>query len=190
MAPVRISVQRDPAGMANPKINKRRLPTDPVTQHRLRFHTWHLPNKRLLCACMRPSCTLREPFVSAHSAELPHPSDSHRAPLPDGRLGDRTRNYGHCLSSRRGAQLIRPQPFLCLYQVGFQAFKGQVRPQTGEGADWVVPTLPEIACVIAVELLFLWFSFPQEIIFPLTLKTVDLYAVGHFLLLFVQNPAQ
>lgn len=84
MASVRISVQQDPAGMANPKINKQRLPTDPLTQPQLRFHTWHLSNKRLLCGCMRPSCMLREPFVSAHSAELPHPSDPHGASLPHG----------------------------------------------------------------------------------------------------------
>lgn len=77
MASVRISAQQDPAGMANPKINKQRLPTDPLTQHGWRFHTWHLANKRFLCGCMRWLCTLCEPFVSAHSSELSHPTDPH-----------------------------------------------------------------------------------------------------------------
>lgn len=49
----RISVQRYPAGAAAPKINKRRLPTDPLTEHQLHFYTWHLFNKRLHCGCMR-----------------------------------------------------------------------------------------------------------------------------------------
>jgi len=46
MAYVRISVQQHPAGaVVATKINKQRLPTDPLTQHQLRFYTWHPFNK-------------------------------------------------------------------------------------------------------------------------------------------------
>lgn len=59
--------------------------------------------------------------------------------------------------------------FPCLYQVDFQDLQGRLQSQTGEVADWVVPTLPEIADVISVELLFLRFGFPREIISPFIL---------------------
>lgn len=85
MAHVRISVQQYPAGVVvATKTNKQRLPTDPLTQHQLHFHTWHLLNKRLHCGCMRRSYTLREPFVSAHSAELLHPRGPLSASVSDG----------------------------------------------------------------------------------------------------------
>lgn len=81
LSPVRISVQQDPAGMGNPKINRQRLPTDPVTQHGLRFHTWHLCPKQGLCGCDRarsrsPLCVL--------TGLSPHPSDPHHASPPHG----------------------------------------------------------------------------------------------------------
>lgn len=81
MAPVRLSVQQDPAGMVNPKINRQRLPTDPVTQHGLRVHAWHLCPKRGLCGC---DCACSGSPLCVLTALSPHPSDPHHASPPHG----------------------------------------------------------------------------------------------------------